>query len=812
MSKKNRKIAEIDLSSADPSTGLNAQQVKERMDAGLVNKIPKTVTKTYFRIFLDNVINFFNIIIFGLSIYMMAVGADFTKFVSLYLLIINIGIGLFQDIKARHKVDKLKVVSYPTVNVLRDGQESTIPANEIVLGDVVILKLGDQIIADSIILEGSLEVNESLLTGESLNVHKSPQNMVFSGSFVTSGYAKVRVEKVGKDNYATSLQNKAKKFRRPKSEILRSIKKIFLVIGVFIIALGLMMFITFLVQGKLTGEDYKDNAIKFASSIFAMIPIGMYLLTSLTLAVGVIRLARRKMLVQELYCIETLARVDTLCLDKTGTITDGTMSLKEIKPLSELSVDDIKTILHTLIVSTKGSNATATALLNALNNEKSLDYTSSLAFSSVRKYSATMLSDGRCFLLGAREFMNHNHDFDQQFIEYERKGFRVLLLGYSSVGLKDDSLMPSVEPIAIIVLEEHIKDDAYENIKWFKDNGVNIKIISGDNPISVSEIAIRVGVNNAERWVSLEDKSLEEVRQIANEYTVFGRVSPEQKEALISSMQEEKHVVAMTGDGVNDILALKTADCSIAMANGSDAAKAVSHLVSLDSNFSSLPNVVAEGRRVINNLQRSCSIFLVKTIFAMIMTFVFLIASWINEENGYPFVTNNMYIWELLTIGFASFFLSLQPNEERIQNKFFDNIMNKSLLGGIVQSIACLIIFIISWANPDFLSLETATTLCVITFTLISFVTLLIISWPFDIYRRLLSVTIAILMSAFFLIDYFAFKPKSFFNIQYELITVNNWYILVIVLIIAIILYIFLTIFVNKLQNKINEKRTKYEN
>ena len=284
-----------------------------------------------------------------------------------------------------------------------------------------------------------------------------------------------------------------------------------------------------------------------------------------------------------------------------------------------------------------------------------------------------MLTDGRCYALGAREFLPHDDKtIDEKFIAYEKQGFRVLLLGYSSKGLDEKDLNPKVKPVAIIVLEEHIKEDAYKNIEWFKNNGVQIKIISGDNPISVSEIAIRVGVNRANDYISLEGMSLDEVKAIANKYTVFGRVSPEQKEALISSMQDEKHVVAMTGDGVNDILALKTADCSIAMASGSDAAKAVSHLVSMDSNFSSLPSVVSEGRRVINNLQRSCSIFLVKTIFAMLLTFIFLFVSWIGigEDTTYPFETNNMYIWELLTIGFASFFLSLQPNDEKIENKF----------------------------------------------------------------------------------------------------------------------------------------------
>ena len=818
MHRKSAKNNDVKEYLPNPNIGLSEEDVKNRVDAGLVNKIPKVVTKSYFKIFLDNVLNFFNILIFALSIYMIIIGAGPTKLVSLYLLLINIAIGLFQDIKARRKVDKLRLVSSPTAKVIRNGKEIIVAANEIVLNDIIVLKLGDQIVSDAIVVEGNIEVNESLLTGESLNVTKSLQNMVYSGSYVTSGAAKVCVTKVGKDNYASSLQNKAKKFKRPKSEILSSIRKIFIIIGVFVVVLGVMMLVTYWLDGKFTSPDLlsnKNTGIGFASSIFAMIPIGMYLLTSLTLAVGVIRLAKRKMLVQELYCIETLARVDVLCFDKTGTLTDGTMSLKGIKLLSDKENEAILTsALYTLVLATGDENATALAIKKDLDGTVALPFASSLPFSSARKYSAVMLNDGRCYVLGAREFLNHEDDsVDSLFQEYEKQGYRVLMLGYSKTGLNDKSIKPTVEPLAIIVLEEHIKDDAYKNIEWFKNNGVQIKIISGDNPISVAEIATRVGVNDADKYISLEGKSLEEVKNIANEYTVFGRVTPEQKEALISSMQEAKHVVAMTGDGVNDILALKIADCSIAMASGSDAAKAISHLVSMDSNFSSLPDVVAEGRRVINNLQRSCSIFLVKTIFAMLITFIFLVGSWVsNGKIAYPFETNNMYIWELLTIGFASFFLSLQPNDERIKNSFTSNIINKSLPGGVIQTLSCLTIFIIHWVNPDFLSLEAAISSSVVVFSLISYVTLLIVSWPYDIYRTILCVAIGILLGSFFLIDYFAFNPNSIFDISYDSILPTNYWLIFVVLMVSIPLYLLLTLLITKFQNHKSKMECKNEN
>lgn len=816
----------FEIIDSDPSIGLSEEQVKQMKSYGLVNKMPKAVTKSYFKIFFDNIFNFFNIILFGVALFMIITTvtgfSDESQrvsagdFVFAYLLLVNIAIGLFQDIKARIKVDKLRVISYPTVKVIRDGITIEIPGNEVVLNDILLLKSGDQIICDSILLDGNLEVNESLLTGESLNIVKHKGDYIYSGSYITSGSATVRVDKVGKYNFAASLQNKAKKFKRPKSEILRSINKIFVLIGIILVVLASAMLATYLIRGT-----FQSNTLNFTGSIVAMVPIGMFLLVSLTLAVGVIRLAKRRMLVQELYCIETLARVDTLCLDKTGTITDGTMSLKHLDILSNDSKSDIDNILSTLVRATKDDNSTAKAILNACKDNQMLPFTKALAFSSSRKYSAVMLNDGRTYVLGAREFLPHKiNKIDEKFIEYEKQGYRVLLLGYSKIGLTENDKMPEVTPVAIVVLEDHIKEDAVKNIEWFKNNGVTIKIISGDNPLSVAEIAKRVGVLGTENYISLEAMPIEEVKAIANKYTVFGRVSPEQKEALISAMQSEDHVVAMTGDGVNDILALKVADCSIAMASGSDAAKSVAHIVSMDSNFSALPDVVKEGRRVINNLQRTCSIFLIKTIFAMILTIIFLISSWAGGS-GYPFVGRNLFIWELLTIGFASFFLSLQPNDERIKNSFFANIITKSLPGAIIQIIFTMVYFIISAINPSFLPFNTAVTMAIITFTSISFITLLIISWPFDAYRKVLSIGIGIIMVGFFIIDRFCVYNTSitatpnnsgFFNIDYNTLANSNWWIIFIVIALAIPAYIFMSKLALYIQNKFFNKEKKDEN
>lgn len=789
----------------DISIGLTNEQVQERIDKGLINKIPKKVTKSYFKIFYDNVFNFFNLLLFAIFGFMLTAEFDPSQYVFIYLLLINIAIGLFQDIRARKQSDKLKVLSDPKVKVLRDGKEEIIQADKLVLNDIIFVQTGNQIITDSILEEGNLEVNESLITGESNSIVKKPGDLLYSGSFVTSGFAKAQVKNVGKSNYAESLQLKAQKFKRPKSQILLSINKIFRIIAIVVLTLGVSMIVTYLVN-KSFQNDYVGTVRSFAGSIVSMVPMGMFLLTSLTLAVGVIRLSKKRMLVQELYCIETLARVDTLCLDKTGTITDGNMNLKEIKIFSDMSQKEIKNILFTLVTATNDQNPTANAILKGTTDSTLLSYSSFNSFNSKRKFSSVSLNDGRCFVLGAKEFLPHDDScIDEIAKKYEKEGLRVLLLSLSKQNILINQKLPALTPCALIVLEDHIKDDATANINWFKNNGVNIKIISGDNPFCVSQIAKRVGVENADKFISLEGMDIEKVKEIANEYTVFGRVSPEQKEAIVTSLQNQKHVVAMTGDGVNDILALRVADCSIAMASGSEAARAVSHLVSMDSNFSSLPNVVDEGRRVINNLQRTCSIFLIKTFFAMVLTFVFLIASWVNPEVKYPFITKNMYIWELLTIGFTSFFLSLQPSSERIKNTFFGNIVSKSIPGAIIQIICVLVLFSINTLSPDFIDYETTKTLAVITFTIISFYTLIIICRPFDKYRLVLTIAIGLLIVLFFIIDRFLLE-ESFFGLNYKLINSSNWWLLLIILVLALPLYFLIDFLIKKLQNKLNIK------
>ena len=817
-----RKIDNVEHFNSDLNVGLTDEQVQSRIDDNLVNRIPKHVSKSYFRIFYDNVVNFFNIFLFAIAAFMIVAGVPFTSFAFLVIVVINIGIGLFQDIKARRLTDKLRVVSYPLVTVLRNGREIQIPANELVLSDIAILTLGNQIVADGTIMEGMVEVNESILTGESANVKKLLGSEVLSGSFVTSGKAKYRIDHLGKANYAEKLQASARYFKKPKSEILKTLNFIFKIISVVVLVLVTALTITYIVKGSLNPAnrlDFAKHVGQIGGSSVAMIPSGMYLLTSLTLAVGAVRLANRGMLVQELYCIESLARADVLCLDKTGTITDGSMSVHDLITYG-VSKEELENILHTLVEATGDTNVTALAIKDAYVSKETLPYFSSLPFNSERKISAVMLKDGRSIVVGAREFVPHrDRDFDRRSEEIESQGYRVLAIGVYKQVVTPETNLDECKMIGILVLEDHIRDDAISNIKWFKENGVKIRIISGDSPISVSAIANRVGVDNTDKFISLEGMSLDEVKAIANDYVVFGRVSPEQKQTIIESLKEAGHVVAMTGDGVNDILALKVADCSIAMGSGSDAAKNVAHLVSINSNFSALPDVVAEGRRVVNNLQRTCSLFLVKTMFAVLFTLISVITMWSSPNSNapfqYPFTPNNMYVWELLTIGIGSLFLSLQPNNERLKPGFLNNILTRSVPAALTQVLACVVFFIAAFATAGtFIDFETAKAMAVITFSVGSFIVLFRICMPFDIYRVALVIGLVIIGVIFFMIDIFVFYPNlqgtGFFDINYQSINSTNWWLLLVVIISSVFVYMGLeTIFVRIYDSFIRQKHER---
>lgn len=681
----------------DLFVGLTSEIVEQRKEDNLVNKVSDGKGKTVMGIIFSNFFTFFNMLYFVITI-LFIVLKSYDNLMFLTTIIPNLIIGIIQEIKAKRMMDKLSLMSAPTTTVIRDGEKLEIPVSEIVLDDIIFYTAGKQICADSIVLEGFIEVNESLLTGEADAILKQPGDLLLSGSFVVSGMAVARVDKVGKDNYIEKLSKDAKMYLKPRSEILRSLNGIIKFVSLIIIPLAVM---TYLTSSKDEARDYlgflnKQGIIKAASSMLAMIPAGLFLLTSMALFVSVIRLARVKTLVQEFYCIEMLARVNMLCLDKTGTITDGTMRVTDCIEIKNPTDYTIREIIGSMMQTFEETNPTADALINYFEKNTVLKATDKIPFSSKRKFSAVTFGDIGTFVLGAPEFVLTS-GFDRIAAKVERyaaQGNRVLLLGLTKSKVKPDETPRGVTPVCLIILEDHIRDDAIETIEYFKQNGVDIKVISGDNPVTVSKIALRAGIEGAERYISLAGLTDDEVRDSVFEYNVFGRVSPEQKRILIKTLKEHKKTVAMTGDGVNDILALKEADCSIAMASGSEAARYVSHLVLMDSNFSSMPRVVQEGRRVINNIQKTSTLYLVKTLFSILLTIMYII---LGTQTGairmpYPFSAKNLYLIEWFAIGIPSFFLALQPNRELVQGKFLPNVVKSVLPGALTVVILHLLL------------------------------------------------------------------------------------------------------------------------
>ena len=731
---------------ADINQGLSNEQVELRVKQKLVNKSQQAFGKTYTEIIVSNVFSFFNVLLYviaGVMIYFRL----FTGMFFVIVLISNTIVGLCEDIKARKLLSKLRLITQPKATVIRNGEQIEIPVEEVVLDDIVYIEKDTQISVDGIILQGEVGVNESFITGEAINVFKGVDKEVFSGTFVASGSAYIRADKVGPDCVANSLQAKANKFKRSPSEILRSLKKLFLVIGIVVISMAAFMLTTFIVKGKLNPDDplsLRASVESITGSMVGMIPSGLYLLTSAALAMGVIGLSKKKAQVQDFYSVEMLARVDTLCVDKTGTITDGNLVVKKVIPLSAKYTDAaIAQSIANVIRATNDKNATAKALIKEFDLQLSAGVAIALPFSSENKYSGASFKGGKTLIIGAPEFMpiKNKAGVIKRCEEYTKDGYRVIVLGEGKELIKDNKYTGELEPVALIVIKDHIREDALETFAWFKQNGVEIKVISGDSARTVSAIAAEAGIANADKYISLEGMSNEQVKEIATQYTVFGRVTPEQKEVLVIALKEAKRTVAMTGDGVNDILALKRSDCSIAMASGADAAKNISHIILIDSNFSRLPAVVDEGRRVVNNLQRTASLFVTKTFFIFMITLVFTIATIIDRNIHYPFITNHLYLWEIFTTGFAAFALAMEKNSERIEGHFLSNVFKKAVPAAVVLVSSVLLIFLFytlqknGVANFGIYNYGCAIAMSVITFSVLGIVCLYRVCSPLDKYR-----------------------------------------------------------------------------
>ena len=747
--------------------GLTNEQVELRVKQKLVNKSQQAFGKTYTEIIVSNVFSFFNVLLYviaGVMIYFRL----FTGMFFVIVLLSNTIVGLCEDIKARKLLSKLRLITQPKATVIRDGQQIEIPVEEVVLDDIIYIEKDTQICVDGIILQGEVGINESFITGEAINVFKGVDKEVFSGTFVASGSAYIRANKVGKECLANDLQSKANQFKRSPSEILRSLKKLFLVIGIVVISMAVFMLTTFLVKGKLNPDDpgsLRASVESITGAMVGMIPSGLYLLTSAALAMGVIGLSKKKAQVQDFYSVEMLARVDTLCVDKTGTITDGNLVVKKVIPLSAKYTDAmIAQNIANVIRATNDKNATAKALLKEFDLEITAGVVVALPFSSENKYSGASFKGGKTLIIGAPEFMpiKNKAGVIKRCEEYTKDGYRVIVLGEGKELIKDNKYTGELEPVALIVIKDHIREDALETFAWFKQNGVDIKVISGDSARTVSAIAAEAGISNADKYISLEGMSNEQVKEIATQYTVFGRVTPEQKEVLVIALKEAKHTVAMTGDGVNDILALKRSDCSIAMASGADAAKNISHIILIDSNFSRLPAVVDEGRRVVNNLQRTASLFVTKTFFIFMITLVFTIATIVNKDIHYPFITNHLYLWEIFTTGFAAFALAMEKNSERIHGHFLSNVFKKAIPAAVVLVSSVLLIFLFyllqekGLANFGIYNRGCAIAMSVITFSVLGIVCLYRVCSPLDKYRAVVLAcsavvnAVALILSAIF--------------------------------------------------------------
>ena len=666
-------------------TGLTDEQVNERIEQGKVNADENPNTRTYKQIVRENTLTFFNFLNLVLLILVLMVGSYKNAFF-VGIIIINTLIGIAQEIRAKKTIDKLAILTAKKSIVIREGKKWTVPTEDLVLDDLVCLKTGDQVPADAKVLEGSVEVNESLLTGESDNLPKNVGDELFSGSFVTSGEACCQIIHVGKDNYAAQITSEAKEFKRHNSELKNSLNAILKVISIIIVPLGALLFYK---QYYVVGNTFKDSIVSMVAGVLGMIPEGLVLLTSVALTLGALVLANKKTLVQELYCIETLARVDTLCLDKTGTITEGTMCVERVEPWSEASenkdIDEIPTededepdlheienMMANLMYVLNDQNATIDALRKRFPAKSSMTLEHIVPFSSDRKYSGAVFEDNGTYLMGAAQFLfpEGREDILDVCQNYAEEGLRVLVLAHSTQMAEGTELPENLEPAALLLLTDVIREEAPDTLQFFDSQEVDLKVISGDDPVTVSAIAKRAGLKNAENYVDATTLETEEqLEEAVAKYSVFGRVTPQQKKEMVQALQKQGHTVAMTGDGVNDVLALKEADCSIAMAQGSDAAKNIANVVLLDSNFASMPHIVNQGRRVVNNIRTAASMFLIKTMFSVMLSLLTIFFG-----NAYPFEPIQMSLISACAVGIPTFLLAQENNYDKIDHTFLRHV------------------------------------------------------------------------------------------------------------------------------------------
>ena len=771
--------------SSEQLHGLTDAEVRQRIEQGLVNHNSDIKSKSIKRIVLENLITPFNILNFVLAVMILIVGS-YKNLLFMGVIICNIFIGTVQEIRAKKTIDKLSLIAEPKAHVIRDGIKQEIAIHDIVMDDITFLGAGNQVCSDAVVIEGECEVNESLLTGESEPVLKQPGDHLLSGSFIISGNCHARVEHVGKDNYAAQITDNAKYVKKPNSEIMRWTNRIIKYIGFTLIPVGIALFCK---QVFISHQGFNDAIVGVVAALIGMIPEGLILLTSVVFAVSIIRLSQHKTLVQELYCIETLARVDVLCLDKTGTITEGTMEVTDVLPLHDTTNEELNIALGSLIHALEDDNPTFNAVKTYCDQYDKLTCNHIVPFSSARKWSGASFDENGSYIFGATEFILKDSSPYQEIIkEYSEKGQRVLMLAHSPHQIQDKELPAEIHPMAFLFISDKIRAEAPDTLAYFAEQGVDIKIISGDNAITVANIAKKAGLKTAEQYVDATTlQTPEEIKEAAQKYSVFGRVTPQQKLDLVKALKEQGHTVAMTGDGVNDVLALKESDCSIAMASGSDAARTVSQLVLLDSNFASMPKILKEGRRSINNLQRSSSLFLTKTIFSTINAILFIFLHF-----DYPFQPIQLTLISALTIGAPSLILALEPNKERIKGKYIVNVIRKSIPGAMTMVFNMVALAIVC-SFIHFNSTEISTLAVMIT-GFAGLLVLLKVSLPFNWIRCALFFTMlgAFIFAIFILKDLFSLAS----------ITLPMFYCFLVLAGFAIIVFVLFSLLIDKLLSK----------
>ncbi len=753
----------------DVAHGLNNEQVLSRIQEGKVNGDTNIKTKSIAQILKDNLITFFNFVFVVLAI-ILVFFVDFkTDFITacgnfgfLILVIFNAGAGIFQEVRAKRTIDKLALISAPKAFVLREGEEKEIAVKDILLDDITILSSGSQICADAVVVDGSIEVNESLITGEPDAILKNVGDKVMSGSFVVSGRAKAQVEHIGLDNFAAKISAGAKYLKKPNSEIWRSLMLFVKIMAAIIVPLGIALFCVkyFLQDGKLN-----DTVISTIGTVIGMVPSGLVALTSTVFCVSVIRLSQHHTLAQDLYCVETLARVDVLCLDKTGTITEGTMEVNSLRIENGKDEQEIKQIIKNVTSAIADDNATANALAEYVKDcEISATATNIVPFSSQRKWSGARI-DSVSYVIGAPEFVLKDIDEPTRATidDMANEGYRVMALASAQNDFDGATLPSNLALESFIFITDKIRQEAPDTLKFFKEEGVTVKIISGDNPSTVRAVAKRAGLEDCDNIIDMSTlSSEEEIKDAATKYTIFGRVLPDQKLMLVKALKDAGHTVAMTGDGVNDVLALKAADCSVAMASGSDAAKNVSSLVLLDSNFASMPKVVAEGRRSINNLERSAALYIMKTIYNTLIAILFLIV-----RDTLPFSPSNLTIMGMVTIGIPSVILALEPNKDRVEGHFLPKVLANAAPGGVTGLLAAGAVVICNrFFLPD-LTYDQTSTIFIMIITFVGFMLLFKVSLPFTWIHALTFVG----MIGIFIGVYFIPFPN---NLLLEFFDLNN--------------------------------------